>query len=335
MSKASGEANQGVFSFSVLIDNAESTLLQERYKEVFEGIPYFIKIDCGYNRAGVLPATTQYESLLGVIATRKDLHCRGLYTHFGSSYNADSPAEAIEGLFTEIKPLEELAKQIKAVLPNSSSSSCKILSVGATPTATAAQNFLGEAGNAEFMAASAKEFRELKQRLDGLDLELELHAGCYPVLDIQQIATHARPAGSGLSHADIGLRIAADVVGRYHRNGKHEALVSAGSLALGREPCKSYPGWGVVAPKEQSGAFYDDEKKTGWIVGRISQEHGILTWEGDEKSLAERDLKIGDRVLIWPNHACIAGAMFDEYAIVDSDRDASVISEVWPRCRGW
>jgi D-serine deaminase-like pyridoxal phosphate-dependent protein len=52
----------------------------------------------------------------------------------------------------------------------------------------------------------------------------------------------------GLSHNDIAIRILADVVSRYERDGKHEALVAAGTLALGREPCKSYPGWGVIAP---------------------------------------------------------------------------------------
>jgi D-serine ammonia-lyase len=44
---------------------------------------------------------------------------------------------------------------------------------------------------------------------------------------------------------------------------------------LGKTP-KSYPAWGIVVPCVKDGQFYSEEHKKGWIVGRISQEHGIL-----------------------------------------------------------
>jgi D-serine deaminase-like pyridoxal phosphate-dependent protein len=323
------------FSISVLVDSAESIPLQAKVmKEVGGPMPFYIKVDCGYNRAGVLPDSEQMESLLNVLAANSSNAklLRGLYTHLGSSYNANSLVEAANGLLNEIRPLEEVAKQIKQKLPSLKK---LVLSVGATPTATAAQNFLEISKEDGGISLLAKEFEDRKRRLMEQGLALELHAGCYPILDMQQLATHARPDGSGLSHKDVAIRIAAEVVGRYYRNGKHEALIGAGSLALGREPCKSYPGWGVVAPNENDGPYYDEENQTGWIVGRISQEHGILTWEGDENKMGPRDLKIGDRVMIWPNHACIAGAQFDWYLVTDSDLGANKITNVWTRCRGW
>ena len=84
-----------------------------------------------------------------------------------------------------------------------------------------------------------------------------------------------------------------------------------------------------------SGKHYDPEgSKTGWIVGRISQEHGVLTWEGPQESF--RQLHLGEKLLLWPNHACIAGVNFGWYLIVDSDTaEPDQIQDVWIRWRGW
>lgn len=147
-----------------------------------------------------------------------------------------------------------------------------------------------------------------------------------------------KPGQSLLSYPDLGLRILVEVASLYpDRTERPEALVAAGSIALGREPCKSYPGWGVVTPwPTKSGDHYDPESnKTGWIVGRISQEHGVLTWEGSQDNV--RELQLGEKLLVWPNHACIAGVNFGWYLIVDSDSadGPDQIQDVWVRWRGW
>jgi D-serine deaminase-like pyridoxal phosphate-dependent protein len=71
----------------------------------------------------------------------------------------------------------------------------------------------------------------------------------------------------------------------------------------------------------------------GWIIGRITQEHGILTQEKGEGEA----LEVGQKVKIWPNHACIAGAGYGWYLVVDSEREGceDQIVDVWVRCRGW
>jgi len=99
---------------------------------------------------------------------------------------------------------------------------------------------------------------------------------------------------------------------------------------------RRYPGWGVVSPWPQSsGPHYDPEgTRTGWIVGRISQEHGVLTWEGPTEHV--RQLEIGEKLLVWPNHACIAGVNVGWYLVVDSDTgDPETVVDVWVRWRGW
>ncbi|KAG7292908.1 hypothetical protein NEMBOFW57_002953 [Staphylotrichum longicolle] len=169
-----------------------------------------------------------------------------------------------------------------------------------------------------------------------------------PTLDMQQLATHARDA-SLMTADDIAISVVAEVASVYPErgaNGTTEALINAGTLALGREPVadkgkvpgQDYPGWGFVMPWGLDNPVPGPEfprVHDGWQVGRISQEHGILTWQGRKED--EVPLQYGQRVRVWPNHSCIAGAGFDWYLIVDSrnkGREDEVV-DVWPRWRGW
>lgn len=256
------------------------------------------------------------------------LHVVGLYSHFGHSYAGNTPSDALTGLKTEFESLAHAATELRASLPHGRTLT---FSVGATPTATAAQNILE--------STKSKEVSDVLEYITSLqnggNVQLELHAGVYPLLDMQQLATHAAP--SNLSYDHLGLRILAEVASLYPDRSKPEALVAAGSLVLGRDPCKSYPGWGVVAPWPHANPdfpVYNEQERKGWIVGRLSQEHGILSWEGS--TAGKRELRIGDKVLIWPNHACIAGVGFGWYYVVDSEEeDKDLVRDIWVRCRGW
>ena len=206
-----------------------------------------------------------------------------------------------------------------------------ILSVGTTPTATSIQGIQGDADDDGLHHDQAKAFKIYLKDL-AIYHEIELHAGVYPILDLQQLATrtHRRPSSPNaeLSTADLALTILAEVVSIYPERG--EALVAAGTLALGREPCKSYSGWGRITPWNTTSA------ETGWMIGRISQEHSILVKEGNADENAE--LHVGQKVRIWPNHACVAGAGFGWYLIVDSslpENQRDTVVDVWARCRGW
>ncbi len=192
---------------------------------------------------------------------------------------------------------------LRRLFPNTGTSlspSRTVLSIGSTPSTTATQNLLEK-------TKLAKEYLTVVEEIEE-HFELEVHAGVYTVNDLQQIATRARPEHSPsvpnetlFSYDDIGFRILAEVVSVYPqdsgRGQKPEALISAGNIALGgREACKDYPGWGVVTPwPSKADAHYDFEgSKTGWIVGRISQEHGILSWEGPVEDF--RELEVGQNV---------------------------------------
>ena len=210
-----------------------------------------------------------------------------------------------------------------------------VLSVGATPSATSIQNIGSHRIGTNRLTTKIADLQAEVSRVNQVH-EIELHAGVYPFLDLQQIATHASPSalGTELSTADIALTILSEVASLYLNRKHPEALLAAGSLALGREPCKSYSGWGKVTAWNTAAA--DTENSSGWMLGRISQEHGILTQDEDTES--QVDLHVGQKVRIWPNHACIASAGFGWYLIVDSDLPESqrdTIVDVWVRCRGW
>ncbi|CAO2656410.1 Nn.00g052130.m01.CDS01 [Neocucurbitaria sp. VM-36] len=326
-------------SVNIIIDNEDAFLkFNERLISSTSAIQIgvFIKIDTGYNRAGIKTSSPNFRSLVEAVVSKTSKSgpfLRGFYSHFGHSYAGSSEDDAANGLIEELSGLEDAIAAIPSTYKGK-----LIISVGATPTATAAQNML----NAN-SSPRVKEFQEILARLQK-EHRVELHAGVYPLLDCQQVATHARPSEAqasdgfqALSKDNIGIRMLVEVTSVYNERAKPEALVSAGSLAMGREPCKSYPGWGIVTPalgNSNAASIYDERgEKTGWIVGRISQEHGILTWEGETEKC--NPLTIGDKVMIWPNHACVAGAGFGWYLIVDSEKGGDTVVDVWVRWRGW
>ena len=77
------------------------------------------------------------------------------------------------------------------------------------------------------------------------------------------------------------------------------------------------------------------DMKNRIIVDRISQEHGLLQWE-DRNVTKELPLEYGQRLQIWPNHACITGSQYGWYFVIDSDSDdANIVRDIWMRIRGW
>lgn len=60
--------------------------------------------------------------------------------------------------------------------------------------------------------------------------------------------------------------------------------------------------------------------------------------QDDEPSKEDRqpdELKVGQRVRIWPNRSAMTGSHFDSYIVVESDRkgDEDEIVDVWVRAR--
>jgi D-serine deaminase-like pyridoxal phosphate-dependent protein len=203
----------------------------------------------------------------------------------------------------EIDVCKAAASQVPALASNGKR---VVFYVGASPTASSIRNL----HSGKPFSNAARSLQEAMD-LDQASFELELHAGVYPLLDMQQVATRARRF-EGDPHNTIALTILAEVCSLYPERERPEALIAAGTLALGREPCKDYGGWGVVAPWGLRNGQHS--KADRLILSQLSQEHGILTFESDSGN-REIPLKGGQRIRIWPNHACIASSGYGWYSV--------------------
>ncbi|KAJ4862102.1 putative serine dehydratase domain-containing protein [Trichoderma breve] len=327
----------GEGSISVLLDDpAQLAAAAELEKQSGVKPLAHIKIDMGGKRAGVVESSERFVQVAeAALAAHKAgaVVLSGLYSHAGHSYGGDSRVAAVKMLRAEVDAmlsgadrLAAKAKETGVTLPT------LVVSAGASPTA---------------LAAAVTELAELFRTVKSKGHAVEIHAGVYPTLDLQQLAAHSM-ASSKLSWRDIALTIVAEVHGVYPgrgTNGTDEALIGAGGLALGREFCKAYDGMAMVTPWGRNVPMpsCDVEDYEGWTVGRFAQEHGILTWAAGkrktEKGLGPQGdaVEAGQLLRLWPNHACITSSHFGWYFVVDEDNAGheDEIVDVWIKARGW
>ncbi|KAG7450551.1 uncharacterized protein BT62DRAFT_943452 [Guyanagaster necrorhizus] len=259
----------------------------------------FVKIDGGQKRAGVSTITPYFETLLTTILESSFVSIHGFYGHAGNSYASTSLSEASSFLSGEVQVVNDAARAALSILKNLGLKAPErpfVLSVGATPTAH---------------AASAETRATLSTLLHGA---LELHAGNYPMLDLQQQHTTL------INKSQIAQRVRATVISYYPgrgQDGTDEALIDAGAIAFSKDTGPS-GGYGDVVGK-------------AWRVGRISQEHGILT-----RTDSGRKLQLGEVVDIVGQHACLITAAYPWYYIVDSDvENGEKIVDIWVPWKGW
>ncbi|KPI39999.1 D-serine dehydratase [Cyphellophora attinorum] len=319
----------GEGGFTFMIDHPAQFVVLRRFKELTGfAAGAFLKTDAGQHRAGLEPQTEEMVRLVDEVAGLEDegiVRLVGFYTHNSNSYGGSSPDEAMAYLQQEVDACRAASKNLKK-----ERSGPLIISVGASPTALSIQNILPSGAPS---SSSAKSLQEALQ-LTTSNFELEIHAGVYPLFDMQQVSAQSRSFTSD-PHDAIGISVLAEVCSVYPKRLSHpEALISAGCLALAREPCKDYPGQGVVTSWAMP-STYNTTKEGRLIVKRISQEHGIIGYENESYS-DELPVEYGQKIRIWPNHACITMAMYETYFVVDSDTlDPDNVVDVFASCRGW
>lgn len=337
---------------SVLVDNYQQlssswthleTLPSEEGTDNPLNYGIFIKLDSGYGRAGVHP--TEVHSLQNMIELARNLQgsgiaqFRGLYTHAGQSYAGSKPDDALWALAEEIKcALDALTYDSDGLQHDDAVT----ISIGASPTALALGNLL-ETSEEVYSNISYAYLKQMLMQAKGLNrVEVEIHAGVYTILDLQQVATNVLSVPQPIGLDEIALTILGEVASVYPR--RSEALVNVGTLGIGREPG---PGhclenmWGLVSYWTESRVREDgsDGSKLledgGWVLKKLSQEHGILAWKQNVEN--RLSLSIGQKVRIIPQHACIAGSGYGWYFVVDSDKPdgGNIVHDVWVRSRGW
>ncbi len=151
------ELNAQITRLAVLVDHlATIHAIEEIAAATSVVLPVWLKIDCGLHRAGVDPESEHSLALAARLSTSADIDFRGLLTHAGQSYGSTNREEALETARDEVSVtlafVERLA-EAEIEVP--------AISIGSTPTMTAASN------------------------LDGID---EIRPGNYAFFDVFQTA---------------------------------------------------------------------------------------------------------------------------------------------------
>lgn len=145
----------------------------------------------------------------------------------------------------------------------------------------------------------------------------EVRAGVFVFMDLFQCALGCAPV------EDVALSVLASVIGV--RREEDVVVLDAGALALSKDrsmDARGGAGFGEVRDRE--GRALEGRP----VVHAVSQEHGLVR----SRALA-RSARVGDRVRVLPNHACMTAAMFDGYAVVNGS--APEIVERWGRVNGF
>lgn len=149
------------------------------------------------------------------------------------------------------------------------------------------------------------------------------------MLDLQQLHTNL------VDRSRVAQRVLATVISYYPgrgAGGSDEAMCDAGAIAMSKD----------TGP---SGVFGEVIGRP-WSLGRISQEHGILTRSTPAKSTENDELsadnggdklELGSMVEIVGQHACLTAAAYPWYYVVDSSVDggSDCVQDIWVPWKGW
>jgi D-serine deaminase-like pyridoxal phosphate-dependent protein len=229
----------------------------------------FIEVDCGYHRTGVDASDAQtFEAILSLVDASPLLNFRGLLTHAGHSYACRSGIEILTIHQQTTQVLKKVAARLRTRYPD------LVVSVGDTPTCSAANDFSGVQ---------------------------EIRPGNFVFYDVTQ-----RVIGA-CTEENIAVALACPVVAVYLSRG--EIIVHGGGVHLSKDFLKNEDGSAsfgrVVRMTEQGWSL----PTTGMTVKSLSQEHGVI--RAGETDCAS--VKPGDVLGILPVHSCMTADVMTEY----------------------
>ncbi len=256
---------------AVGVDSVEGAMtLAEVFHAAGRRLEVLLKVDSGFHRVGVPPEGAR--EMARQIADLPALSLRGIFTHAGHGYHAETPEAVAAVGRSEGETLASVAGELRAA-----GLTVDEISVGSTPTARHAIEVTGVT---------------------------ECRPGNYVYCDASQVALGT------CQIEDCAMTVLATVVSAPAAD---RAVVDAGSKTLSSDPLRPRAGG------------------HGWLLGRrsrierLSEEHGVLRVEPGET------FRVGERVRILPNHACVVSNLHDRvYGI----RDGRVETELRVATRG-
>lgn len=183
----------------LLVDSLEAVDALEASGRAF---PVWLKVDCGYHRAGVDPDGALGPEIARRLAESSTLAFDGILTHSGHAYHARSDADRARIAGEERDVMAGFAGRLRA-----EGIEVAGVSVGSTPALTAAEDLTGVT---------------------------EARPGNYAYFDATQVAL------GSCAVADCALTVLATVVSSSAAAGR--SVVDAGALALSKDPGRGYGG---------------------------------------------------------------------------------------------
>jgi D-serine deaminase-like pyridoxal phosphate-dependent protein len=189
-------------SFRVVIDSQEAMLhLDRACKALGASIHVWLKVDCGYHRAGVDPTSQLAEELVRALAGSRTLLFDGILSHSGHAYYGTTREEILNVANQERMVMVEFAGRMRGMgLPVPG------VSIGSTPSISVIEN------------------------LDGVT---EVRPGNYCFYD--RTMTELGVCGP----EDCAVSVLSSVIS--HQHGASHFVVDAGALALSKDSGVSHP----------------------------------------------------------------------------------------------
>lgn len=180
----------------LVVDSLEAKGHLDKVSRVNEDrLHVWLKVDCGYHRAGVDPQSRLAEDLVRALSESKALVFDGILTHSGYSYNAKTREEILPYAERERSVMVEFAEKMRA-----KGYDIPFVSIGSTPAMSVIKN------------------------LDGIS---EIRPGNYVFYDYTQAMI------GSCSVSDCALTVLASVIS--HQPGASHFLTDAGALALSKD----------------------------------------------------------------------------------------------------
>lgn len=205
--------------FQVLVDHETTRdVLERTATRRLLRVPTYLKVDCGYHRAGVDPDDPASIDLARRIADSPHLEFAGILTHGGHAYAARNRDEIARVACAERDVTTGFARRLR-----DAGIDVPTVSVGSTPTMTCVDH------------------------LDGVD---EARPGNYAFFDVFQATI------GSCTLDDVAFSVLSSVVGRYP--GRDTFVLDAGGIALSLDPGPRHVdpdcGHGLVRDADGSGS---------------------------------------------------------------------------------
>lgn len=227
----------------LVIDNFDAfNVLTQVAAHASHPVHVWLKVDCGYHRAGIDPASTLAEDISRSLANSKALFFDGILTHAGHSYSAKSKEEIVRIAEQERSIPVDFAQWLRG-----NGITVPAISIGSTPTMTLTEN------------------------LNGIT---EIRPGNYVFYDYTQVQLGV------CSVSNCALTVLASIVS--HQPGALHFITDAGALALSKDPGPTHlhndMGMGTLYEDYERRRLF---AHLDVQIQSLSQEHGKIVVDKD------------------------------------------------------